>query len=137
MTPEQINLITQSFDKMWPIRRNLAIQFYNRFFEIAPDARRLFPDDMGRLHLKLMDTIAAIVGALDNRALFQSIIGHTARQHARFGVTPSQLTAFGDALIWSLEQQLGVAFTPVLKEAWSALYKEMKTEMINAAKVQA
>jgi hemoglobin-like flavoprotein len=137
MTPEQVNLIHQSFDEMWPIRRNLAAQFYSRFFETAPDARRLFPDDMGRLHLKLMNTIAAIVGALDNRALFHSIIGHTALQHARFGMTASQLTAFGDALIWSLEQQLGVAFTPVLREAWMALYKEMQTEMINAAKGQA
>ena len=52
MTPEQINLITQSFDKMWPIRRNLAVQFYNRFFEMTPDARRLFPNDMERLHLQ-------------------------------------------------------------------------------------
>ena len=84
-----------------------------------------------------MNTIAAIVGALDNRALFHSIIGHTALQHARFGMTSSQLTAFGDALIWSLEQQLGGAFTPVLREAWIALYKEMQTEMINAAKGQA
>ena len=46
-----------------------------------------------------MDTIAAIVGALDNRALFGPIISHTALQHERFGVTLSQLTAFGDALM--------------------------------------
>jgi hypothetical protein len=58
MTPEQVNLITQSFDEMWPIRRNLAVRFNARFFEIAPDAQRLFPKDMERLHLKLMDTIA-------------------------------------------------------------------------------
>src|SRR5262249_9774348 len=61
MTPEQVNLIRKSFDEMWPIRRNLAVRFYNRFFEIAPDAQRLFPSNMERLHLKLMDTIAAIV----------------------------------------------------------------------------
>jgi hemoglobin-like flavoprotein len=130
MTPEQVNLITQSFDEMWPIRRNLAARFYNRFFEIAPDAQRLFPKDMERLHLKLMDTIAAIVGALDNHALFQSIISNTARQHARFGVNSRQLVAFGDALIWSLEQQLGSAFTPELRQAWISLYKTVQTEMI-------
>jgi hemoglobin-like flavoprotein len=137
MTPEQVNLIRKSFDEMWPIRRNLAVQFYNRFFETAPDARRLFPSNMERLHLKLMDTIAAIVGALDHRALFQSIIGHTAHQHERFGVTSSQLAAFGDALIWSLEQQFGSAFTPVLREAWISLYQEVQTQMINDAKIQA
>src|SRR5262249_45858407 len=63
MRSEQANLIKKSFDEMWPIRRGLAMQFYNRFFEIAPDAKRLFPSNMERLYLKLMDTIAAIVGA--------------------------------------------------------------------------
>jgi hypothetical protein len=61
MTPQQANLITQSFDKMWPIRRNLAVKFYDRFFETTPDARRLFPNDMERLHLKLMDTVAPLL----------------------------------------------------------------------------
>ena len=131
MSPEQTILIRRSFDEMWPIRRNLAVKFYERFFEASPDARRLFPSDMERQHLKLMDTIAALVGTLDNQALFQSIIAHTARQHARFGVTSSQLNAFGDALISSLEQQFGPAFTPELKQAWIALYAAIQTEMLS------
>ena len=122
---------------MWPIRRNLAVKFYDRFFEACPDARRLFPNDMEKLHLKLMDTIAALVGALDDRTLFLSIITHTARQHARFGVTSSQLSAFGDALISSLEQQFGSAFTPELKQAWIALYAAMQTEMLSALEIKA
>ena len=122
---------------MWPIRRNLAVKFYDRFFEACPDARRLFPNDMEKLHLKLMDTIAALVGTLDNHTLFQSIIGHTALQHARFGVTSSQLSAFGDALISSLEQQFGSAFTPELKQAWIALYAAMQTEMLSALEIKA
>ena len=84
---------------------------------------------MERQHLKLMDMIAAIVGALDERELFQSIISHTGRQHARFGVNPSHFVAFGDALIWSL----GPAFTPELREAWTALYNAVRSEMIRAA----
>ena len=80
MTPKQADLIRRSFDAIWPV----ASRFYRRFFELAPDAQRLFPSDMERQHLKLMDMIAAIVGALDEREPFQSIIGHTGRQHARF-----------------------------------------------------
>ena len=104
MTPEQIDLIRRSFDRIWPVRRKLAGLFYSRFFELAPDAHRLFPADLERQHLKLMDMIAAIVGALDQRELFQSLIGHSGRQHAQFGVKPLHFVAFGDALIWSLEQ---------------------------------
>jgi hemoglobin-like flavoprotein len=103
MTPEQVDLIRRSFDAIWPVRRKLAGLFYSRFFELAPDAKHLFPNDMERQHLKLMDMIAAIVGALDKRELFQSIIRHTGRQH---GVKSSHFVAFGDALIWSLESNL-------------------------------
>ena len=67
MTPEQVYLIRQSFDAIWPVRRKLAVTFYRRFFELAPDAQQLFPSEMERQHLKLMDSIAAIVGALDKR----------------------------------------------------------------------
>ena len=106
MTPEQIDLIKKSFDELWPIRRKLAEQFYDQFFELAPDTRRLFPNDMQRQQLKLMDTIAAIVGALDEREIFQSIISHTGRKHAQFGVQPSHFVSFGDALIWACSNSL-------------------------------
>jgi hemoglobin-like flavoprotein len=122
MTPQQIELIRKSFDAIWPVRRKLAESFYSRFFELAPDAKRLFPDDLERLHLKLMDMIAAI----------QSIISYTGQQHAQFGVQPSHFIAFGDALLWSLERQFGPAFTPELKEAWIELYDAVQTEMKRA-----
>ena len=118
MTPKQADLIRHSFDAIWPVRLKVAERFYRRFFELAHDAQRLFPSDMERQHLKLMDIIAAIVGALDERDLFQSIIRHTGRQHADFGVSPHHFDAFGDALIWCLEEQFGPAFTPELREAW-------------------
>ena len=117
-----------------PSDRKVAELFYRRFFELAPDAQRLFPSDMERQHLKLMDMIAAIVGALDERELFQSIIGHTGWQHAHFGVTPLHFVAFGDALIWCLEHQFGAAFTPELREAWIMLYDAVQTEMIRSGK---
>ena len=87
---------------------------------------------MERQHLKLMDTIAAIVGALDKREMFQSIISHSGRQHAQFGAKPLHFAAFGDALIWSLEQQFGAEFTPEMKDAWITLYDAVQSEMIRA-----
>jgi hemoglobin-like flavoprotein len=92
---------------------------------------------MERQYLKLMDSIAAIVGALDQRDQFQSIIRHTGRQHAHLGVTPADFAAFGEALIWGLEQHLGPAFTPEVREAWSELYDAVQSEMIKAARMDA
>jgi hemoglobin-like flavoprotein len=133
MAPEQVELVRKSFDAIWSVRRQLAGQFYHRFFELAPDAQGLFPSDMERQHLKLMDALAAIVGALDRRELFQSIIVQSGRQHAQFGLKSSHFDAFGDALIWGLEQEFGAAFTPELKEAWMTLYRAVQSEMTRAA----
>jgi hemoglobin-like flavoprotein len=137
MTPEQARLVTKSFDEMWPVHRVLAGRFYTHFFAAMPDARRLFPNEMEKQHRKLMDTIAAIVGSASNQPLCRSIVSNTARQHARFGVTLSQLAAFGDALILSLEEQFGPAFTPELRQAWVALYEIVQSEMISAGELKA
>jgi len=135
VTPEQIDLIRKSFDALWPVRRRVGELFYSRFFELAPDARALFPQDIARQQLKLMDMIAAIVGALDQREIFQSIISYSGRQHAQFGVQLTHFVAFGKALIWSLEQQFGTAFTPELKQAWTMLYNAVQNEMTRAAQI--
>ena len=73
MTPEQIDIIRKSFDAMWSMRGDIADLCYSRFFELAPDAKDLFRSDMERQRIKLMDMIAALVGSLDERALFQSL----------------------------------------------------------------
>lgn len=80
MTPEQVRLIKKSFDAMWPMRGDIAELCYSRFFELAPDAKALFKNDMERQRAKLMDMIAALVGSLDQKVLFQSIITHSGRQ---------------------------------------------------------
>ena len=89
MTPDQVDLIRKSFDAMWSMRGDIADLCYIRFFELAPDAKDLVRSDMERQRVKLMDMVAALVGSLDKRALFQSIVTHSGRQHARFGVRPS------------------------------------------------
>ena len=132
MTPEQAELVRKSFDTMWLMRRSVAALCYDRFFELAPEARSLFPSDMERQHLKLMDMIAALVGTLDQQELFQSLITHSGRQHARFGVQRSQYAALGEALIWSLERELGASFTPELRDAWKALYAGVQDAMLRA-----
>lgn len=133
MTSEQIKLIKKSFDAMWPMRGDIAELCYDRFFELAPEAKALFRGDMGRQRAKLMDMIAALVGSLDQQAIFRSIIANSGRHHARFGVRPSQYDALGEALMWGLERKLGTSLTPELMESWKTLYATVQAEMQRAA----
>jgi hemoglobin-like flavoprotein len=133
MTPEQVDLVRKSFDSMWPMGRDIADLCYSRFFELVPDARELFPSDMERQRIKLMDMIAALVGSLDERPLFQSLVTNSGRKHARFGIQPTQYVAMGEALMWALECKFGASFTPELRESWRALYTTVQDEMLRAA----
>jgi hemoglobin-like flavoprotein len=107
--------------------------FYRRFFVVAPETRSWFPSDPKRQHIALMDMMAAIVSALDKQELFQSITTYAGLRHACFGAKPAHFSLFGDALIWSLEQQLGSSFTSELRAAWRTLYDEVQSKMISAA----
>src|ERR1700730_4227726 len=133
MTPEQIDLVQRSFDGLWPVRREFAALFYRRFFALAPDAKALFPTDLERQYLTLMDMLAAFVGTLDKRELFQSMTTYAGRRHARFGAEPPHFVAFGDALIWCFEQQFSDFFTPELRGAWITLYEVVRSKMTSAA----
>lgn len=133
MTPEQVDLIRKSFDAMWSMNRDIGDLCYSRFFELSPEAKDLFPRDMERQRVKLMDMIAALVGSLDQPSLFQSLVTHSGRQHSRLGVQPSQYAALGKALMWSLECKFGASFTPELRESWRILYATVQAEMLRAA----
>jgi hemoglobin-like flavoprotein len=131
LTNTQIDLVRRSFDSIR--RRDFAEMFYRRFFELAPQSRALFPSDLERQYLLLMNMIAALVGALDKRELFQSMTSYAGVQHACFGAKPADFSAFGEALLWCLEQQFGSTFTPELRAAWAMLYNAVHKKMISAA----
>jgi hemoglobin-like flavoprotein len=88
---------------------------------------------MERQRMKLMDMIAALVGSLDERPLFQSLVTNSGRKHARLGVQPSDYVAMGEALMWSLECKFGASFTPELREAWRALYATVQANLLRVA----
>ena len=131
LTSTQIDLVRRSFDSIR--RREFAETFYRRFFELAPSARALFPSDLEGQYLTLMNMIAALVGALDKRELFQSMTTYAGLQHARFGAKPAHFRAFGEALLWCLEQHFDSSFTPELRLAWVTLYDAVRKKMISVA----
>ena len=50
MTPRQVALVQESFDKIVPIREQAAALFYERLFDLDPSTRPLFRGDMKSQH---------------------------------------------------------------------------------------
>ena len=133
MTPAQVVLVQQSFTKVQPIADRAADLFYDRLFATAPAVRPLFPDDMSDQKRKLMKMLATAVANLHQVEKILPIIEDLGRKHVQYGAKPEHFDTVGDALLWTLEQGLGEAFTPAVKEAWAATYATIANTMKGAA----
>ncbi len=133
MTPDQITLVRQSFAKVAPIAPQAAELFYGRLFELDPSVRPLFKGDMKEQGRKLMGMIATAVANLDNLAAVVPAVQDMGRRHAGYGVLPAHYATVGTALLWTLEQGLGDAFTPDCRDAWAAMYGAVAGVMQQAA----
>jgi hemoglobin-like flavoprotein len=132
MTPRQIDLVQTSFAKVVPISAIVSDLFYTRLFTIAPEVRRLFPDDLTEQKKKLMAMLDAAVGGLAHRELLLLAVQAFGRRHAGYGVATEHLAPVGAALLWTLEQGLGDDFTPEVKDAWATTYGVLSRTMIDA-----
>jgi len=59
------------------------------------------------------------------------------RRHGGYGVKPAHYDMVGAALLWTLGQGLGEAFTVGVSEAWSEAYAILATVVIGAAEAAA
>ncbi len=133
MTPEQVAMVQESFKKVVPIAGTAADLFYGRLFEIAPEVRPLFPEDLKEQKKKLIGMLATAVTNLHQVDKIMTAVQDLGRRHVAYGVTAQQYEPVGAALLWTLEKGLGDDFTPPVKEAWTETYITLAGVMQNAA----
>jgi nitric oxide dioxygenase len=133
MNPAEIKLVQDSFAKVAPISEQAAVIFYDRLFEVAPSVRAMFPDDMTEQRKKLMGTLAVVVNGLSNLEAVLPAASALAKRHVNYGAKPEHYPVVGGALLWTLEQGLGAAWTPDVAAAWTAAYGTLSGYMISEA----
>jgi nitric oxide dioxygenase len=133
MTPDQIKLVQDSFAKVAPISGQAAELFYGRLFEIAPQVRAMFPDDMTEQRKKLMATLAIVVQGLNNLDTILPAASALAKSHVSYGAEAAHYPVVGQALLWTLEQGLGPSWTPEVAAAWTGAYTTLSGFMISEA----
>lgn len=137
MLPNQIDLIQESFKSVVPIKEVAAELFYKRLFELDPSLESLFTGDMAEQGQKLMSAMALVVGGLKNWERVEPTVKELGARHVDYGVKPHHYETVGAALLWTLEQGLGDAFTDDVKQAWTAAYQAIAATMLDAAKARA
>ncbi len=133
MNSDQVALIQHSFAKVTPATGEAAALFYGRLFEIAPEVKPLFHDDMTDQGRKLMATLAVVVNGLTDLESVLRAASALAKKHVAYGVKAEHYGPFGVALLWTLERGLGVEWTSDLADAWTAAYTLLSEYMIDEA----
>lgn len=133
MTPTQIKLVQDSFEQLVPIAEQAAAMFYGRLFDIDPELRSMFRADLSEQGRKLMTMIRTAVNGLNNLDEIVPAVQALGRRHVEYGVLPADYDSVGEALLWTLKQGLGDAFTPEVKEAWTLTYELLAGAMKDAA----
>lgn len=133
MTPHQIKLVQTSFAQVAPIAATAADLFYGRLFEIAPEVRAMFPDDLSGQKKKLMAMLGTAVAGLSHLETLLPAVRALGQRHAGYGVSADQYVPVGAALLWTLEKGLGDAFTAETRDAWATTYRVLAGTMIEAA----
>lgn len=133
MTPESKALVQDSWNRVVPIADTAAELFYGRLFELDPSLKPMFRGDMQEQGKKLMQVITVVVRGLNKLDDLVPAIEALGRRHAGYGVHDSHYDTVAMALLWTLEQGLGTAFTPEVMAAWVEAYTLLATVMKRAA----
>lgn len=134
LTNAQKTAIRRSWELVVPIADTAADLFYKRLFEIAPEYRRLFGEDMAPQKRKLLAMLKFIVRSLewDDEAwrdpiaaeedLFLVVLALGRRHGELYHVPDESYDKVGAALLWTLDYGLGEAFTVEVRDAWARVY---------------
>lgn len=133
MNAAQIRLVQDSFRQVTSIAEAAAELFYARLFELDPNLRPLFKSNMKEQGRKLMQMIGMTVKSLDKLEQFLPAVRALGVRHVAYGVRSEDYETVGQALLWTLKQGLGDAFTPKVEAAWAEVYATLAAAMQGAA----
>ena len=122
MTPQEIQLVRSSFQKLADIPERAGEIFYQRLFELDPGARQLFWGDMQHQGKALFLMLEMIVKSLDIQDKIVPLLFDLGKRHAMYGVRDRNYQPFEQALMDTLSSIIGDEFTQDVRNAWRAAF---------------
>lgn len=115
--------------------RVLGAMFYDRLFTLAPQARALFPAEMGDQQQKFARTLLAIADALSPAAsgALPQQLRQLGLRHRHYGAGPLDYVAVGQALGDALGAAAPGLFDAGVAAEWQRCYAWIVTQMLSGA----
>lgn len=129
-----VPLLRSSFDLVLEREPALTVRFYEILFERYPQARPMFSrNEPAKQQEMLAKALAAVVDHLEDAPWLESTLGAMGAKHIDYGVTEEMYGWVGDALLRTLGEVAGDAWTPELESAWAAAYGAIRDLMLAGA----
>ena len=129
MTPDQMRLVRMSCATVMKRKAEAGQTFYRHLFAMAPELRPMFKSDIDAQADKFIEMLSVIVGLLHNPSELSHTLAQLAHRHRGYGVRDEHFDNVGDALLRTMADVLGEAFTPELQAAWGDLYSMVASAM--------
>jgi diguanylate cyclase (GGDEF)-like protein len=129
LTPRDIMLVRSSFAQMAPNQAQVANDFYDGLFALAPELQSMFPENLDQQKRKLMEMIGICIGRLHQFESLAETVRALGARHGKYGATAEHYALVGRALLMAIAKSLGDGFTPDVQEAWTKIYQALAITM--------
>jgi len=120
--------LTLARDDTFPTR------FYERLFAAHPEVRALFHRSTpGAQNKMFAQKLTALVDHLDDPHWLGRVLSMLAANHASYGVTAEMYPWVGEALIATLREACGDAWSPEAEHAWTDAYASLMKAILGSA----
>jgi hemoglobin-like flavoprotein len=110
-------------------------RFYAKLFQRHPELQRLFGRRSQREQEKMLtEAILAVVGHMEDAAWLRGVLRPLGAKHVTYGVTEAMYPLVANALIDTLREVSGSAWSPEVQSAWSGALNAVAGEMIAGAR---
>jgi hemoglobin-like flavoprotein len=133
MTDDELDLLRHGLRIMLSRKEIAAEVFYANLFEIAPDLRPMFTEDIVGQTEKVMFAFGAVVGQIHDLDACRDMTRDLAVRHLSYGVVPDHYALVGHAVMRTLETALEDDFTPEMDAVWRKAYDAIADAMIASA----
>lgn len=133
LSRDDIDLIRESYMQLSADLQRAGDVFYDKLFEIAPETRQLFLQDMTAQAAKLMSTLGLVVSQLQNAEELEPVVRDLALRHLAYGVEAHHYDLVRDALVGMLKTLLSSQMDERVFEAWGRAYDRLASVMLKAA----
>jgi hemoglobin-like flavoprotein len=129
-----VTTLRESFELVLERSPDLSRRFYAILFERYPQVRPLFGESTERQEQMLTRALVAVIDRVEDGVWLTDTLRALGARHVDYGVTEEMYPWVGDALLATLEEVTGEAWTPRVAAAWKQAYEAIAGLMMDGAR---